>query len=119
MVFTGCVDAGVRCGNERDRLRPISTSANFWILNFGTTKGRALKGGGPEGWRPKPRKSGAPKVEGPKISSFFSLLPPQFSFFLLLFTRQPESPNVHISGSQDSKTPPKFNDKTPKRGREE
>ena len=63
------------------RLRPISTSANFWMLNFGTTKG-----GGPEGWRPKPRKSGAPKGGaeggapkggapkgggGPKISGFF------------------------------------------------
>ena len=45
------------------RLRPISTSANFWMLNFGTAKGRAPKGG------------------GPKISRFFPLLPPQFSFF--------------------------------------
>ena len=41
------------------QLRPISTSANFdlWMLNFGTTKGGALKGGspkgGPEGWGPK------------------------------------------------------------------
>ena len=58
----------------------------------------APKGGGPEGWRPKPRKSGAPRVEapkggaqkggaqkggGPKISRVFSLLPPQFSFFFL------------------------------------
>ena len=76
------------------------------MLNFWTTKG-----GGPEGWRPKPRKSGAPKgggpdrwrprrVEaqtskkcgpegrgprtvGPKFRAFFPLLPPQFSFFLL------------------------------------
>ena len=29
-------------------LRPISTSANFWMLNFWTTKGP--KGWGPEGW---------------------------------------------------------------------
>ena len=28
------------------------------------------------------------------------------------FTRQPESPNVHILGSRSSKTPPKFNEKT-------
>ena len=35
------------------RLRPISTSANFWMLNFGTTKSGALKGGGPQGWRPR------------------------------------------------------------------
>ena len=31
------------------------------------------------------------------------------------FTRQPESPNVHIRGSRSS--PPKFNETTPKRGR--
>ena len=31
------------------------------------------------------------------------------------FTRQPESPNAHISGSRPSKTPPKFNERTPKR----
>ena len=29
-------------------------------------------------------------------------------------TRQPESPNVHISGSRPSKTPPKFNERTPR-----
>ena len=37
-----------RVFHERDRFRPISTSANFWMLNFGTTKG-----GAPEGWGPK------------------------------------------------------------------
>ena len=30
------------------------------------------------------------------------------------FTRQPESPNVHILGSPNSKTPPKLNEKTPR-----
>ena len=37
----------------------------------------ALKGGGPEGWRP-------PKGGVPKISRFFHPHPPLFSFFLLL-----------------------------------
>ena len=32
---------------ERGRLRPTSTSASFWMLNFWTTKGGAKKGGGP------------------------------------------------------------------------
>ena len=45
---------------ERCRLRPISTSANFWMLNLDH------KGWGPEGWRPKPSKSRAPKVGAPK-----------------------------------------------------
>ena len=57
--------------SERGRLRPISTSANFWMLNFWTTKGGAPKGwrvggrgGGPrrvgqEGW-------GLPKDGGPE-----------------------------------------------------
>ena len=42
------------------QLRPISTSANFWMLNFGTTKGGARRvepptqrKWGPEGWRPR------------------------------------------------------------------
>ena len=35
------------------------------------------------------------------------------------FTRQPESPNVHISGSRPSKTPPKFNERTPEREKKE
>ena len=33
------------------------------------------------------------------------------------FTRQPESPNVHISGSRPSEPPPIFHEKTPKRGK--
>ena len=46
----------------------------------------APKGGGPEGWRPQPGKSGAPnfgapKGGGPKISRLFFTLPPQCSFF--------------------------------------
>ena len=31
-----------------------------------------------------------------------------------VFTRQPESPNVHISGFRPSKTPPKFHERTPR-----
>ena len=66
------------------RLRPISTSANFWMLNFLTTKGGAPKGGGPNlekvGSRSLgPRRVG-PEGWGPKFRSFFPL-PPQFSFF--------------------------------------
>ena len=79
---------------RRDRLRPISISANFWMLNFGTTKGRALEGWGPR--RVGPSKGGAPRRVGPskggppegggggpKFQSFCSLLPPQNSFFFL------------------------------------
>ena len=35
------------------------------------------------------------------------------------FTRQPESPNVHILGFRPSKTPPKFSEKTPREGKQE
>ena len=60
----------------------------------------APKGGGPEGWRPRrveapkrPQRVGPGRVgpEGPKILRVRSRQG---------FTRQPESPNVHISGSQ-------------------
>ena len=122
----------------------------------------APKGGGPNPEKVEPRKGGAPKggarrVGGPKFRAFFSLLPPQFSSFLLSlswgpfvefwwclkhrglemctfgvlglscaspggpvwwgrrgFTRQPESPNVHISGFRPSKTPTKVNERTPR-----
>ena len=74
------------------RLR-ISTWANFWMLNFGTTKCGALEGWGggskkkwtpegwslegwsPEGWVAKPRKSGgpeAPKGGAPKAEGWGS-----------------------------------------------
>ena len=33
------------------------------------------------------------------------------------FTRQPESPNVHISGFRNSKTPTKFHERTPREGK--
>ena len=48
-------EVGVRwVGVERDRLQPISISANFGMLNFGTTKGGAhCKKWGPEGGGPK------------------------------------------------------------------
>ena len=66
------------------RLRPISTSANFWMLNFGITKGGPKRGSPnlekvwPEGWKPKPRKSVGRRV-GPEgwgaqnFALFFSL----------------------------------------------
>ena len=60
------------------RVWPISTSANFSMLNFGTNRGW-----GPKGWRPKPGKSGPQKGGRPKTSRFFSLLPPQLFFFFL------------------------------------
>ena len=62
-----------------------------------------------------------PPPDRPKFRSFFSLSRHNFlSFFLCrFFTRQPECPNVHISGPQPSKTPPKFHEKTPKREKKE
>ena len=75
---------------------------------------------------------GAPKGGWPKILRF---LPPQFSFFLpslggsfrgilvvfagALKCARLESPNVHIRGSPPSKTPPKFNEKTPREKKNE
>ena len=65
-------------------VRSISTSANFWMLIFGTTEGgsperpKPRKSGSPEGWRPKPRKSGAPKGGATTISRFL---------FFFLFSR--------------------------------
>ena len=82
---------------------------------------------GAEGW-------GARKVTGPKfraffpssatVSLFFSLWGLLVEFWWCLkrrrgFTRQPESPNVHIRGSPPSKTPPKLNEKAPQRERKE
>ena len=77
------------------RLRPISTSANFRMLNFWTTKGGAPKGGGrnlekvgshslgPR--RVEPRKVGPRRVGGrPEISRFFSLSHHSFHSFLPL-----------------------------------
>ena len=54
------------------------------------------------------RRVEAPKGGGPKIPRFF---------FRRGFTREPESPNVHIPGPRPSKTPQKFNERTSKRGR--
>ena len=62
----------------------MSTSANFWMLNFGTTQGGARRVGpqtGPEGWSPEGR---SPEGWGAQnFALFFSLLPPQCSFFFL------------------------------------
>ena len=49
------------------RLRPILTSANSWMLNFGTTKGGALKGGAKGG----AQKGGAPKGGAQNFALFF------------------------------------------------
>ena len=66
------------------------------VGNQGARRGRGLKGwgaqgvGDPKGWAPKPRNRvwvrivGGPKGGEPKISRFFFLLPPTFSFFLSL-----------------------------------
>ena len=43
-----------------------------------------LENFGPEGWGSKPRKGGAPKGGRPKISRFFSPLPPHISLFFSL-----------------------------------
>ena len=79
-------------------LRPISISANFWMLNLGTTKcglrrvgprrveAQTKKQWGAEGWEPRrvePRRVEPRRMGGPKFRAFFSLLPPQFSFFFL------------------------------------
>ena len=86
------------------------------------------KGGGPEGWR-QPRKSGAPKGGGPKFRAFFPL-PPQFSFFSpslggpsvefwwCLKRRDREMCTFGVLGLS-CETPSKFNERTPKRWREE
>ena len=75
-------------------------------------------GGGPKGWGPEPKKSGAqrgggpegwgPKQLGPEgwgaqnFALFFLSLPPEISFFL---------PSLRVPAF---KTPPKFNEKTPR-----
>ena len=74
----------------------------------------APKGGAPKG--------GAPKGGGgPKFRAFFPL-PPQFSFFL------PKPPGLHTTAPDPKrghfrvpffKTPPKFHEKTTKRGKKE
>ena len=87
------------------RLRPISTSANFRMLNFWTTKGGAPKGWrpeaqtlkklGPERWGPKggglnlekvePRRVGSPEgwsPEGWRAQNFAFFFPFPATFFL-------------------------------------
>ena len=64
-------------------------------------KGGASKGGAPKGGAPK---GGARRVDRPKFRSFFPS--PATIFFLSSgaagVSRQPESPNVHISGPRPS-----------------
>ena len=66
---------------------------------------------------------GAPKGRGPKISRFFFHFPPFRSFCVSLGVFSLNcggvSPNVHIQGFRPSKTPPKFNEKTPRETQEE
>ena len=63
------------------RLRPISTSANFWNVEIWTTKGGAPKGGapkgGPQGGGPNIEKVGPRRVGSAKFRTFFPL-PPLF-----------------------------------------
>ena len=75
------------------RLRPISTSANFWMLNFGLLNFWPQRG--PEGWRPK-------------ILLFFSLPPQKFVLFfplwgsfrgILVVFEAPGRSNVHVWSS--------------------
>ena len=74
------------------RVRPISTSANFWMLNFGTTKCGAPKGGpkkkwGPEGWGAQ--KGGAQKgwsLEGWGAQNFALFFPSSRHNFLSSFS---------------------------------
>ena len=49
------------------RLRPISTSGNFWMLNFGTTKGGAPKGGAQKGGAQKARRVEPRRVEPRRV----------------------------------------------------
>ena len=71
---------------ERGRLRPISISANF------RPKQEKV---GPEAWGPE---GWGPKDGGTQNLALFSLS--RHCFHSRGFTRQPESPNVHISGSR-------------------
>ena len=78
------------------------------------------KNAGPKGGSPK---GGGPQGGGPKFRAFFSLSRHNVHSFFPLFGAagdshdSPRTPNVHISGSRPSKTPPKFNEKTPREGR--
>ena len=105
---------------------------------MGARKGGAPKGGAPkcgsvEGWGPG--RVGPRRVGSPKFRAFFPL-PPQLSFFLLSFqgpfvefwwclkrwgpemctSRDPERAHFRVPAS---KTPPKFNEWTPKREKKE
>ena len=76
----------------------------------------APKGGGFSGWGAKPGKRGGLKVGAPKSgASFLHTLHPHPGGS----HNSPRTPNVHISGPRPSKTPPKFNEKTPKREKKE
>ena len=106
------------------RLRPILTSANFDFGQFLDGKFLDHKGWGPEGWRPKPGKGGALKGGRPKISRFFSPLPPQFSIFspslvgLAAGVSHDNQRARSVFGLVGRQTPfPKFHERTNKRGR--
>ena len=70
------------------------------------------------------RRVGARRVGGQNFALFFPSRHNVHSFFPLSGAAgdshdSPRTPNVHISGSRPSKTQPKFNEKTPKRGKKE
>ena len=71
----------------------------------------------PPGLHPQdPPPPDLPPPDHPKFRAFLSLSRhPFFALFGRGFTRQPKGPNVHVWGSQPSKTPPEFHEKTPQR----
>ena len=68
--------------HDQFRLRPILTSANFWMLNFGTWKKWSPEGWSAEGWSPE---GWSPEGWRAQNFAFFSLLRHNFlsSFSLL------------------------------------
>ena len=104
---------------------------------WGAPKGGALKGGPPKislFFFPLPTQFSflLPSLGGPFVGfwrcskrrdpercTFGGCVKRQRPQSLLWFTRQPESPNVHIGGSRPSKTPPIFHGKTHKRWKKE
>ena len=88
---------------SRRKIRSFLPSLGVFSLNFGGVfedRDPEMCTFGLSGCRVKPRR---PHQTGPPGLAHDS----------------PRTPNVHISGSRSSKTPPKFNEKTPREGRKE
>ena len=83
---------------ERVRLRPISTLANFWMLNLETTKCGALGGWSFEGWSPEGWEGPKFRAVFPSSATIFFLLSlswgPFVEFWWCLKRRGPS--NVHV-----------------------